>query len=83
MGSYTNKFYAIQNKAVIGIGTVTGDMDPGYGSTAKIIGEAAVCLAKDELPTGGGVLTPRIAMGNTLIKRLVKNAGLTFSYEEI
>lgn len=82
-GSYTYKFYAIHNKKVIGIGTVTGDMDPGYGSTSKIIGEAAVCLAKDELPPEGGVITPRIAMGNALLKRLVKNAGLTFSYEEV
>jgi len=57
---------------------VTGDRDPGYGSTSKMLSEAAVCLAKDELGCGGGIWTPASAMGQTLIKRLVANAGLTF-----
>ena len=60
---------------------VTGDRDPGYGSTSKIIAEAAVCLAKDDLPTGGGVYTSAPAMGMTLVDRLVANAGLTFGVE--
>ncbi len=62
------------------VGKVTGDMDPGYGSTSKIIAESAICLAKDEIPDGGGVLTPSIAMGHALLTRLQANAGLTFSY---
>jgi short subunit dehydrogenase-like uncharacterized protein len=57
---------------------VTGDMDPGYGSTSKMLAEAAVCLAKDKLTTGGGILTPASAMGNHLLERLQENAGLTF-----
>ena len=57
---------------------VTGDMDPGYGSTSKMLAEAAVCLAKDELDVGGGFWTPSSAMGQKLIDRLVSNAGLTF-----
>ena len=57
---------------------VTGDRDPGYGSTAKMIAEAAVCLAKDPLTGQGGVLTPSVAMGERLIERLIENAGLTF-----
>ena len=63
------------------ITSVTGDKDPGYGSTSKMIAESAVCLAKDNLQTGGGVFTPAPAMGEALIKRLVDNAGLTFSVE--
>jgi saccharopine dehydrogenase (NAD+, L-glutamate forming) len=59
---------------------VTGDRDPGYGSTAKILGEAAVCLAQDiaraDLP--GGFWTPATAMGNDLRERLKRHAGLTF-----
>ena len=58
---------------------VTGDRDPGYGSTAKMIAEAAVCLAKDELPTEGGVLTPAFCMGDALIARLTQSAGLQFT----
>ena len=33
---------------------VTGDRDPGYGSTAKMLGEAAACLALDVAGTPGG-----------------------------
>ena len=60
---------------------VTGDRDPGYGSTSKMLAEAAVCLAKDDLPPGGGFLTPASAMGEPLVDRLVANAGLTFEVE--
>ena len=57
---------------------ITGDQDPGYGSTSKMLAESAVCLAKDGLATGGGVWTPAAAMGATLLARLRDNAGLTF-----
>lgn len=59
---------------------VTGDRDPGYGSTAKILGEAAVCLAQDvprsEIP--GGFWTPATIFGDRLIQRLTAHAGLSF-----
>jgi short subunit dehydrogenase-like uncharacterized protein len=57
---------------------ITGDRDPGYGSTSKMLAESAVCLAKDELDSPGGVLTPATAMGDALLRRLRDNAGLTF-----
>lgn len=62
---------------------VTGDKDPGYGSTSKMIAESAICLAKDisRDQTPGGVYTTAPAMGDALIKRLVANAGLTFEIE--
>ena len=56
-------------------------MDPGYGSSSKMLAESAVCLAKDKLPNTSGVLTPSVAMGDSLLKRLEQNAGLTFSYK--
>lgn len=60
---------------------VTGDRDPGYGSTAKMLGEAAVCLAKDIPEKGlrGGFWTPSSAFVDVLIPRLEEKAGLTFS----
>ena len=58
--------------------TVTGKGDPGYGATSKMLAESAVCLAKDELPGGGGVLTPSVAMGDKLLERLQANAGMSF-----
>lgn len=61
---------------------IYGDRDPGYGSTSKILGESAVCLALDEPVTGGGCLTPAAAMGRALLERLPKNAGVSFTLEE-
>lgn len=52
--------------------------DPGYGSTAKMLGESALCLALDPLVSGGGVTTPSVAMGAALLARL-RRAGLTFA----
>ena len=62
-------------------GRVTGDRDPGYGSTSKMLAESAVCLALDDLPSRPGILTPAAAMGEALLLRLQKNAGLSFSIE--
>jgi short subunit dehydrogenase-like uncharacterized protein len=61
------------------IARVTGDRDPGYGSTSKMLGEAAVCLAREDLDCDGGFWTPASAMGATLIERLEDSAGLTFT----
>lgn len=59
---------------------VKGDKDPGYGSTSKMLGESAVCLAldKDKTPKVAGILTPSIAMGDQLLERLQAYAGLSF-----
>lgn len=58
--------------------TVTGDRDPGYGSTSKMITEAALCLLRD-VDGAGGVWTPGALMAEPLKARLEANAGLTFS----
>jgi short subunit dehydrogenase-like uncharacterized protein len=60
---------------------VTGDRDPGYGSTSKMIAECAVCLERDMPDLAGGIWTPGAAMGGRLIRRLVDNAGMTFKVE--
>ena len=60
--------------------SVSGDMDPGYGSTSKMLAESAVCLALDKTPETYGILTPSVALGNPLLKRLQENAGLTFIF---
>ncbi len=61
--------------------SVQGDMDPGYGSTSKMLVESAVCLLKNPDAGSGGVLTPAAAMGSLLIERLQQNAGLVFQVE--
>lgn len=63
---------------------VHGDRDPGYGSTGKMLGQAAACLAQDisKKDCAGGFWTPATIFGERLITRLVANAGLTFEVLE-
>jgi short subunit dehydrogenase-like uncharacterized protein len=60
---------------------VKGDRDPGYGATSKMISEAAVCLLQDAGATPGGIWTPASAMGQPLIERLQRHAGMVFALE--
>jgi len=63
-------------------GAVSGDKDPGYGSTSKMLAEAALTLNDTgRQTTPGGVWTPAAAMGDALIARLQENAGLRFTLE--
>jgi short subunit dehydrogenase-like uncharacterized protein len=55
--------------------------DPGYGETAKMLAESALCLAQDDLPERSGQLTPAAAMGEHLQRRL-EAAGIRFSVLE-
>ena len=58
---------------------VTGDRDPGYGCTGRMLGEAAVALV--DLPrgrVGGGSWTTATAFGDELIERLEAEAGMRF-----
>jgi len=58
---------------------VTGDADPGYGSTAKMLGESATAfLDLDPATVGGGFWTPASAFGDALIERLEAHAGVRF-----
>ena len=62
---------------------ISADRDPGYGATAKMLGEAAVCLVEDRVdsPLTGGILTPAAAIGDPLADGLRK-AGLVVEVGE-
>lgn len=78
-GFYDLRFFGETAKGEVVRAKVTGDRDPGYGSTSKMLAQAGLALAglpKADLP--GGMWTPASAMGDTLIERLEKYAGLTF-----
>ncbi|MDP4546245.1 MAG: saccharopine dehydrogenase NADP-binding domain-containing protein [Marinobacter sp.] len=82
-GFYDIRFIGRTQDGKTMITKVTGDRDPGYGSTGKMLGEAGLCLAldtNDELP--GGFWTPSSAMNGKLHERLTSNAGLTFEVLE-
>ncbi|ASP39361.1 saccharopine dehydrogenase [Bacterioplanes sanyensis] len=63
---------------------VTGDRDPGYGSTGKMLGQAAAALAldyhkdKEKVGKDGGFWTPASIFDERFIERLTEHAGLTF-----
>ena len=63
-------------------GRIEGNSDPGYSETAKMLAESALCLALqgNDLPSGGGVLTPASCMGVRLLDRL-RRAGMTFAMD--
>ncbi|MDX1300958.1 saccharopine dehydrogenase family protein [Photobacterium sp.] len=79
-GSYQLQFFGRTDSGRQLTVEITGDRDPGYGSTSKILTQAAECLAfdleKEQYP--GGFWTPASLMGKKLIKRLTSHAGLTF-----
>lgn len=79
-GFYDLRFYGRTAEGQKLTCKVTGDQDPGYGSTAKILSQCAICLIKD-IPKEhckGGFWTPASAMAEPLIERLRHFAGLTF-----
>jgi short subunit dehydrogenase-like uncharacterized protein len=56
---------------------ISADWDPGYGATARMLSEAAMCLVRDQTdsPLAGGILTPASGIGDPLADRL-RQAGL-------
>jgi short subunit dehydrogenase-like uncharacterized protein len=56
--------------------------DPGYTETSKMLAESALCLAHDDLPERAGQLTPAVAMGPALRRRLVA-AGIEFKVLDV
>jgi short subunit dehydrogenase-like uncharacterized protein len=63
------------------VGKVAAKGDPGYAATSRMLAESALCLAFDDVPSAGGILTPASGMGTRLIDRLRK-ADMTFEVRE-
>lgn len=59
--------------------TIRGQRDPGYGATARMIAESALCLLRGERVSEGGVLTPASAVGLQLVAPL-ERAGIRFEF---
>ena len=76
-GHYDLLFAALEPDGGRADAVVTGDRDPGYGSTSKMIVETALCLLEGE--KRGGVWTPAALLGTGLRDRLQAKAGLTFT----
>ena len=82
-GFFNLKFYFNSSRKKY-LAKVTGDMDPGYGSTSKMLAECAICLALDDkLNKNYGVITPSVAFEEYILQRLQNNAGIKFSMKKI
>jgi short subunit dehydrogenase-like uncharacterized protein len=77
-GCFDLRFHGRTRDGRVLRGQVTGDRDPGYGSTAKMLGQAAACLASDVPGRSGGFWTPATLLGDRLVERLRAHAGVTF-----
>jgi short subunit dehydrogenase-like uncharacterized protein len=80
-GFYKIRYLGLDSGQVRVSVLVEGDADPGYGSTAKIFGEAMIFIALDGDDGPGGVWTPGAIMGTRLLAPLEAHAGLTFTDE--
>jgi short subunit dehydrogenase-like uncharacterized protein len=82
-GFFSTEFVGIADNGIKVRARVAGQGDPGNRSTVRMLCESALCLAlqEDELPPGGGVLTPAAAFGAVLLARL-RAAGMTFAIQE-
>ncbi len=81
-GNYDAIFAGQNCEGELMISSVQGDRDPGYGSTSKMLAEAAICLLENPDLAAGGLWTPAAALGQALIDRLQAHAGLTFQIEK-
>ncbi|MBL35241.1 MAG: saccharopine dehydrogenase [Oceanospirillaceae bacterium] len=84
-GFYDLRFIGRTEDGQLTLTKVTGDRDPGYGSTAKMLGEAIVGLALDYYDTdgnktgkSGGFWTPASLFDERYIERLQNKAGIKF-----
>ena len=60
---------------------ISGQGDPGYGATSKMLAELGLCLALDDHSKSShrsGVLTPSTGLGHALVLRLSKARGGNF-----
>jgi short subunit dehydrogenase-like uncharacterized protein len=76
-GFYDLRFLGLLDDGRFIRAEITGDADPGYGSTSKMLGQVAACLARHDRGDGG-FWTPATLFGDTLIEALQKHAGLSF-----
>jgi short subunit dehydrogenase-like uncharacterized protein len=79
-GSFDIEIHTRTSTGARYVAHVAAKGDPGYAATAVMLGESALCLARDgdALPDRSGVLTPATAMGDALAERL-RAAGQTFA----
>ncbi|MBF5014424.1 saccharopine dehydrogenase family protein [Burkholderia pseudomultivorans] len=83
-GRYDLRFFGQTDDGRTIRAKVTGDRDPGYGSTGRMLGQAAISLAQDLVEDGvkvgrpGGFWTPATIFDERFVERLARHAGVRF-----
>ena len=75
-GRFTIEAYTVDTSGIHWRSKVSLEEDPGYAGTAIMISSAALALVHDDLPDTTGVLTPTVALGDALSRRL-RAGGMT------
>jgi short subunit dehydrogenase-like uncharacterized protein len=78
-GFYDLRFLGIFDDGRTIAAKVTGDADPGYASTSRMLAQVAAILADGKVHKTGGFWTPATLLGDTLIEALEQHAGLSFT----
>lgn len=78
-GYFVSRFVASGVKGTVRV-TVHGRGDPGYAATSRMLGESALCLARDPVAGPGGIRTPASTMPEFLLNRL-RQHGIDFVIE--
>lgn len=83
-GFYDLRFYGETDSGESLTVKVSGDRDPGYGSTSRMLAQAGISLCKEvsREQRGGGFWTPATVFDERLLKRLESYAGLSFEVLE-
>jgi short subunit dehydrogenase-like uncharacterized protein len=79
-GGFEIEVSAIANGKVVHT-RISGQGDPGYGATSKMLAELGLCLALDDHSGSShpaGVLTPSTGLGHALVFRLTQAQGGKF-----
>lgn len=84
-GAYDLRFFGRTEQGQEISVKLTGDRDPGYGSTAKMLAQAAISLRRDvdKGRVTGGFWTPATVFDDRLIDRLANYAGITLEVIEV
>lgn len=84
-GSYDLRFFGRTAEGQEITVKLTGDRDPGYGSTARMLSQAAISLRRDvdKRRVGGGFWTPATVFDDKLLDRLRNYAGIQLEVMEV
>lgn len=78
-GYFVSRLVATGSEGAVHV-MIRGQGDPGYAATSRMLGESAICLARDQIEGPSGIRTPASTMPEALLKRL-QQQGISFEVQ--